>query len=176
MRLLFLMFLMAFQYTHILCRVSERRSQDRVPKLTGISGCRSTPSESSGTRRMAETVAGPRDRHSCCKIPFAPGMRGPVACCETSTLTLTRGPIKLALIKGSPTNHADVRQRTKEVALGLLSCPAYLESGQEAYSTAATPRPSWRRSSAAAMPWSSPLSGNPSPPRCSASPDHLRPT
>jgi hypothetical protein len=30
---------MVFQYTHILCRVSERRSQDRVPKLTGISGC-----------------------------------------------------------------------------------------------------------------------------------------
>jgi hypothetical protein len=38
-----LLFLMVFQYTHILCRVSERRYQDGVPKLTGISGCCSTP-------------------------------------------------------------------------------------------------------------------------------------
>src|SRR5260370_11190051 len=45
-----LLFLMAFQYTHILCRVPERRSQDRVPKLTGISGCCRTPGESSAIR------------------------------------------------------------------------------------------------------------------------------
>jgi hypothetical protein len=43
---------MAFQYTHILCRVSERRSQDRVPKLTGISGCCSTPGESPGNTEL----------------------------------------------------------------------------------------------------------------------------
>src|ERR1700733_6279740 len=33
-----LLFLIALQYTHIPCRVAERRSQDRVPKLMGISG------------------------------------------------------------------------------------------------------------------------------------------
>jgi hypothetical protein len=45
---------MAFQYTHILRRVSERRFQDRVPKLTGISGGCSTPGESSGHSYKAQ--------------------------------------------------------------------------------------------------------------------------
>ena len=33
-----LLFLMAFQYTHILCRVLERQCKDRVPKLNGHFG------------------------------------------------------------------------------------------------------------------------------------------
>jgi hypothetical protein len=48
-----LLFLIALQYTHILCRVSEHRSQDRVPKFDGYFGCCSTPGESSPMLRLA---------------------------------------------------------------------------------------------------------------------------
>ena len=56
-----LLFLMAFQYTHILCRVSERGSQDRVPKLTGRFWLSSwTPKSSSLPRRRASDRSGAR--------------------------------------------------------------------------------------------------------------------
>jgi hypothetical protein len=72
------LFLMVFQYTHILGRVSERRSQDRVPKLTGISGCCSTPRELSGIRRVA---TGEREAHDTLRAAHNSG-GGPIPVCK----------------------------------------------------------------------------------------------
>lgn len=54
------LFLIALQYTHILCRVAESRSRDRVPKFTGISGVAALRPN---RRRSGGMAAGQRDAY-----------------------------------------------------------------------------------------------------------------